>query len=440
MGDYVERKKNKHLTQSERVDIENCLDRNLKLKETAAYVHCDDRTISKEIFRNRELVETKESNKCSLKLNCHKHLLCGSTSCVNDCKRCKAHNCNQMCSNFKKEPTCKRTTRYPFVCNACPKRNSCHLCKYLYVAKDAHEKYEFNLVSSRKHIQYSEEEIKTIDTIVSPLIREGYSPEVILMENKDDLPEMSIATFYKLIDEQYLSVRNIDLKRKTRRAYYANKNKVKVKADPKVKEGRYYEDFLEYNGSHPTLNVWELDTVEGKKGGKALMTLLERKSNFMLMFLIESICQEEIIRVFNSIKKQLGYELYSATFPIILTDNGKEFLDPVSIEFDLEVGAKASYLFYCKARHSEQKGKIEKNHELIREIAPKGTDFDFLNEEAVNLISNNVNNYPRPQFKCSPLKMVSTYLNKKVLKLNNLSPLKKVLLKPELLKDYRKKK
>ena len=439
MGDYVERIKNKHLVLNDRIDIENCLDRNLKLKEIAAYIHCDARTVAKEIYRNRELVETKETNKCSLKIICHKHLLCGNTSCVNDCKRCKAHNCNGVCPNYKKEPTCKRVMRFPFSCNGCPKRVTCHFCKYVYIAKEAQEKYEIKLVSSRKHIRYSDEEIKIINNIVSPLIRSGYSPEVILFEHKDELPDISIATLYKLINEQYLSIRNIDLKRKVRRTYFVNRNKVRVNADPKIKEGRYYEDFLEYIGSNPTLNVWELDTVEGKKGGKALMTLLERKSNFMLIFLIDSICQEEIIRNFNSIKKQLGYDLYSKTFPIILTDNGKEFLDPLSIEFDLEVGAKVSYLFYCKARHSEQKGKIEKNHEHVREILPKGTDFNFLSDEAVNLVSNNVNNYPRPQFQSSPLAIASTYLNKKVLKLNNLSSLEKVLLKPELLKDYRKK-
>ena len=439
MGDYVTRTKNKHLTQSERIDIENCLDRNLKLKEIAAYIHCDERTVSKEIFRNRELIETKESNKCSLKTICHKHLLCGNNSCINDCRKCKVHNCNLICSCFKKEPNCKRVTRFPFVCNACPKRNTCKLCKYLYIAKEAHEKYEINLVSSRKHIHYSDEEIKTIDEVVSPLIKSGYSPEVILIDYKDKLPEISIATLYKLINEKCLTIRNIDLKRKLRRSYFISKNKEKKKADPKIKEGRYYEDFLEYIGSNPTLNVWELDTVEGRKGGKALMTLLERKSNFMLIFLIESICQEEIIRVFNFIKKSLKSEIYEETFPIILTDNGKEFLDPISIEFDLEENVKVSYLFYCTARHSEQKGKIEKNHEHIREILPKGTDFDFLTDDAVNMVSNNVNNYTRPQFKCSPLTIITTYTNKKVLKLNNLSPLKKVLLKPELLKDYRKK-
>ena len=58
------------------------------------------------------------------------------------------------------------------------KRVTCHFCKYVYIAKEAQEKYEIKLVSSRKHIRYSDEEIKIINNIVSPLIRSGYSPEV----------------------------------------------------------------------------------------------------------------------------------------------------------------------------------------------------------------------------------------------------------------------
>ncbi len=37
MGDYVQRNKNTHLTLDLLIDIENCLDRNLKLKEIASF-------------------------------------------------------------------------------------------------------------------------------------------------------------------------------------------------------------------------------------------------------------------------------------------------------------------------------------------------------------------------------------------------------------------
>lgn len=36
------------------------------------------------------------------------------------------------------------------------------------------------------------------------------------------------------------------------------------------------------------------------------------------------------------------------------------------------------YSYYCEPKHSEQKGELEKNHEYIRYIIPKGTSFDGL--------------------------------------------------------------
>ena len=440
MGDYVPKEKNKHLTLSNRIDLENSLNRNLKLKEAAAYVGCDDRTASKEIRRNRVLVETREPNKCSLKTVCHKHLVCGGNGhCGDECRRCKERNCNDSCPDFRAEPSCARVTKYPFVCNGCPTRNTCRLCKFFYSAKQAQESYEGKLSLCRSHVHYTDDEVKAIDAVVSPLILKGYSPEVILIEKGGELPPMSVATLYKLIDLRLLSVRNIDLKRKVRRAFKASRSAKRERPDPKCKEGRCYEDFLEYVGANPSLGVWELDTVEGRKGGKALMTLLERRSNFMLVFLVRKICKDEIARVFALIRRRLGAERFASTFPVILTDNGSEFLGPDDIELDPETGEKLCRLYYCEARHSEQKGKIEKNHEHLREILPKGTDFDFLDDEAVFLVSNNVNNYTRPQFRASPLAMVRPYMDKRVLGLNKLKPIKQVNLKPDLLQGFRDK-
>ena len=179
-----------------------------------------------------------------------------------------------------------------------------------------------------------------------------------------------------------------------------------------------------------------MDTVEGKKGGKALMTLLQRKTNFMLVFLINSICKEEVSLVFKKIKKRLGDLLFSQTFPIILTDNGREFFDISGIENSYITNERLIRLFFCEPRQSQQKGKIEKNHEHIREIIPKGKEMDFLTEDDVNLISLHINNYLRPSLDfASPFDKARLMLSPKVLSLNKLFKLelRKIILKPSLL-------
>lgn len=54
-----------------------------------------------------------------------------------------------------------------------------------------------------------------------------------------------------------------------------------------------------------------------------------------------------------------------------------------------------SIVFYCDAMASWQKGQCELNHEFIRIVVPKGTCFDFLTQEKVNMMMNHINSYKR---------------------------------------------
>ena len=51
---------------------------------------------------------------------------------------------------------------------------------------------------------------------------------------------------------------------------------------------------------------------------------------------------------------------------------------------------KLSHVFYCDPSASWQKGAIEKNHEFIRYILPKGCSFDELTQEKTNWIMNHI--------------------------------------------------
>ena len=65
------------------------------------------------------------------------------------------------------------------------------------------------------------------------------------------------------------------------------------------------------------------------------------------------------------------------------------------IELDYNTGKKISNVFYCKPYSSWQKGCIEKNHEFIRKIFPKGTNFDDFDELIIKKLEDNINNIPR---------------------------------------------
>ena len=141
-----------------------------------------------------------------------------------------------------------------------------------------------------------------------------------------------------------------------------------------------------------------MDTVigtSGGKGGKCFLTLLFRKFNFMLIFLLPYKKSQHVTETFDYIKNLIGIENYKKLFEVILTDNGTEFSDPLSIEVDFNTGEKIVNLFYCDPNCSWQKGSIEKNHEYIRYVLPKGTSFAGLTQEDCELLASHINSVPR---------------------------------------------
>lgn len=72
-----------------------------------------------------------------------------------------------------------------------------------------------------------------------------------------------------------------------------------------------------------------------------------------------------------------------------------EFSKPHEIECDPMTGEKLISLFYTEPYSSWQKGAIERNHEFIRYVIPKGITFDNLTNKNVIDIMNNINNVKR---------------------------------------------
>lgn len=235
---------------------------------------------------------------------------------------------------------------------------------------------------------------------------------------------MAPSTAYRYIDDNYLSIKNIDLKRKI--AYkqcYTHKPKAKPINYDYLK-GRTFEDFQEFLMENPTANIWQLDTIEGIKGKdqKAVLSLLHTKTNLQLYFVINSISIECVTQVFDDIKRHLGDDYFKEIFEAFLTDNGKEFKDPLMIEISMQTGEKLTNVFFCEARRSDQKVKCEKNHVHFRECVPKGISMNPLDVKKLCFVSNQVNNYPRKSLGFhSPYQIASDILNKKVLELNRLS-------------------
>lgn len=390
----------KHLSLSERFDIENGLSTRKSFKEIARSIGKDCTTISREI-RNHYVVKNtggigRQFNNCIYR-----------STCPNRGKNCNLNNCTEF-----KEQKCNLLNKPPYVCNGCKLKNQCTLTKHFYDAAYANNEYLSNLSEVRSGVMIYQNEIDNLNSILTPLICEqNQSIHQVIINNKNKIM-FSDKTIYKYIDLGILNVRNIDLPRKVR---FRNRTKATTvyKIDKKCLENRTYEDFLNYIKEHPDTPIVEMDSVEGKKGGKVLITIHFVNCSFMLAFIREHNDAQSVIDIFNHLQDILGINKFKELFVVILTDNGSEFSNPTEIEFDIKTGELRTQIFYCHPSSPFEKGACEVNHELLRRILPKGTSFDDLTQNDINLIMSHINSYKRKKLNnVSPITMFSTIYGK----------------------------
>ena len=385
--------KNIHLSLSDRIIIEAGLRERRSFSAIAAELGKDPTTISKEVRAHIKLNQAGGYNPCMIRKDCkHYGDLCHPCKFTygKPCHSCYLTKCFDVCQNFQ-PAQCSKLDKPPYVCNGCQQRQTCKLERHLYEAKFAQKEYEAIRSESRQGFAVTPAELERIDQIISPLIKKGQSIHQICVNNADEIM-LDERTIYNYVDAGLLSVGNIDLPRKVR--YKVRKKKPPVRVDKQCHLGRTYEDFIEYTAANPDVPIVEIDSVEGRKGGKVLLTVFFRNSNLMLAFLRDRNTARSVTEVFELLYETLGHEQYCRLFPIILTDRGSEFTDPVSIECT-KFGEIRSRVFYCDPQRSDQKGGCEVTHEFIRRILPKGTSFDSLQQRDILLMMSHINSYTR---------------------------------------------
>lgn len=428
----------KHMTMDDRIVIEKELDQKRSLRSIAAQLGKDPTTISKEIKKHRSFQQhnpfNEPRNKCSLAKDCRKKNICGSSSpvCKKMCRLC--NHCNSHCKDFTpRSYHCPKLDKAPFVCNPCDKKSGCRLDKAYYRAVTAHRQYRTVLVESRAGINISPEELTKLDELVSPLIRQGHSPYMILQNH----PEISCSekTLYNYIDSGALSVKNIDLPKKVK--YKLRTSSSSNTIDKAIYEGRTYKNLQAFLREAPDTRVTEMDTVLGCEGShKVLLTFHFGGCSFMMAYLLDSKEARHVKTVFDSIEHSVGTFSFARAFSLILTDRGSEFQTPDALECGQENLIRTS-IYYCDPMCSWQKPHCEKNHEYIRKICPKSTSFDAYVQSDINLMMSHINSSPRQSLGgLSPMTLAKLMLPHELLDCFALTeiPADEIVLTPALLK------
>ena len=183
--------------------------------------------------------------------------------------------------------------------------------------------------------------------------------------------------------------------------------------------------------------IVEMDSVVGRIGGKVLLTLQFNSCGFMLAFIREANNSQSVIDIFNQLEISLGISVFRKLFPVILTDNGTEFSNPAALEVSPFSKEQRTQIFYCEPYASWQKGHIENNHLNLRRVLEKGSSFDNLTQQDIDLVVSHINSIARKSLNDVPaITLFGAIYGKTVLKKLNISliPAQEVILTPELLK------
>ena len=291
---------------------------------------------------------------------------------------------------------CKKLSKPPYVCNTCPKKNTCGLHHLYYNSKIAQDNYDNNLKNSRQGVNITEEHINEIENIIVPLIKNKKQSVNQVYINHSDILDFSKVTFYNYVNSGVISLTNLDLPKKVKYKKRKQKKYNNYKRDNLILKGRKFEDYLEFISKHPKMNKIQLDTVIGKRNSKkVLLTMYIVDTHFMLIFPLNKKDSIHVTELFKNLKSTLGINTYRKIFRIILTDNGSEFYNPYEMEMDYNTCKKISNVFYCHPYASYEKHELEVNHEYIRRVFPKGTSFNNLNDEIIKRLQDNINAIPR---------------------------------------------
>ncbi len=427
----------KHYTLDDRIRIQRGLTINLSFTEIGDSIGKNRTSVSREVQAHCRGEGKPARSKCKHRSECifDDPSKCPVPSCSKRTCSVVCSQCAKYCDRYEPE-ICLKLLKPPYVCNGCKDRGEgCHLEKRIYDAEYAHKEYKRTLSDSRSGISLTENELRHIEETVIPLVKNGISLPVAYDAYAASMP-VSERTLYDYIDKGVFSAGNLDLRRKVSRKPTRKKSGPVLHVDKKCHIGRTYADFENYIAKNSNLNICEMDTVEGKKGGKVILTVFFRGYDLQLMFLRDTKTAADVSASFSDLRKTLGDD-FSKIFQVILTDRGTEFTDPVSIEFDTSTGERICRVFYCDPQQTNQKSRCERNHEYIRYIRPKGYTFDDLSQEDVTLMMNHINSMPRASLNGkAPVQVFrSLYGEETVTRLGlKYIPLEELLLKPSLLK------
>jgi IS30 family transposase len=131
---------------------------------------------------------------------------------------------------------------------------------------------------------------------------------------------------------------------------------------------------------------WEGDTVVGKQRRGGLVSLVERKSGYLLLGQVNRLQAQPVRQTATDLLRPLPPTLRRT----LTLDNGKEFSEHEQLARRLRIGVYFAHP-YC----AWERGTNENTNGLVRQFFPKGTDLASLPAYRVAKVQDLLNHRPR---------------------------------------------
>lgn len=208
-----------------------------------------------------------------------------------------------------------------------------------------------------------------------------WPPEAIcarwLIEFPGEKP-LHYSTIYRHIHYGLLETVNKDHLRR-----HGKKAKSRFGGQMTIHPNRLIREWPQEIADRERIGDWEGDTITGKIGSGLIVTLVDRKSRYLLAGKVENKTAAANRKIIEGLLKPV-------TVNSISFDNGVEFAEHEELEKTLNM------LVYFADPHSPwQRGTNEYTNGLLRFFFPRGSDFRLVTQEDVDKAVRLLNGRPR---------------------------------------------
>ena len=249
-----------------------------------------------------------------------------------------------------------------------------------YHAKAAHEKATIRKKSARKHIRFTEE----IQLKVRARLLLDFSPEQISGRLKK---ESNISISHERIYQYIREDRDIGgvLWKHLRHSNRRRKPRNKAEKRGHIPDRMFIDDRPDIVDQRLRIGDWEADTMWKPREKGALLSIVERKTGYMLLSWLPDRKAERVAEKIVSLLSDFKEQVHTIT-----VDNGSEFKFHKHIAKQLD-----AQVYFTHPYHSWERGTIENTNGLIRQYFPRKMTLDSSILSQIPSVQKRLNLRPR---------------------------------------------